>query len=300
MRITNNMISNNYLVALNRSLERQSEIEEKLSDGKDLHRPSDDPVRVMRSLRFNTNVSINEQFTQNVKDASSWMENTDNAMNDINSIMTRAKELTIKAISTGTDSSFKAIGEEIDGLINHLVNLGNSKIGDRYLFAGQMDKTEPFVRDGDTFKYLGDDQKISMIIQPGATTPSRDSVNLTGKEVFGSSLELLRHLTEIKNELKTGNPNMSWLSNTGLGYIENDSERVLQQHTEIGSRMSMYNLAGNMLEANNVVITTDLANNEDLDIPKAVIESKTSEAVYRAALAVGAKIMPPSLVDFLR
>ena len=91
MRITNNMIVNSYLTSFNKALERQNAIQEQLSDGKAIHRPSDDPVRAVRSLKYNTNLVENEQFTQNVKDATSWMETTDSAISEMNSIMTRAR-----------------------------------------------------------------------------------------------------------------------------------------------------------------------------------------------------------------
>ena len=63
--------------------------------------------------------------------------------------------------------------------------------------------------------------------------------------------------------------------------------------------MSMYEMASNMLEGNNTIITKDLSSNEDLDIPKAITDLKTSEAVYQTTLQAGAKIMQVSLADFL-
>lgn len=300
MRITNNMLAYSYLTDLNKSLTRQSDIQEKLSDGKDLHRPSDNPIKTIRSMRFNANLVMNEQFTQNSKDAQSWMEVTDGAMMDLNSIMTRAKELTVKAISTNTPESFQAIGGEIDGLINQAVSIANTKIGDRYIFSGQMDKTEPLKRSGDIFNYFGDGQKISMILKPGAVSPDQDSINLNCQDVFGPSMDMFRQLAEIKGQLSSGHPDLQWMSKTGLGYLEDSSDRMLQQHSQLGTRMSMYSMAQNMLEDNNVTITGQVSANEDLDIPRAIIDAKTSENVYQAALAVGAKIMPPSLVDFLR
>lgn len=299
MRITNNTLTNNYLNSLNKMLARQSDIQEKMADQKDIHRASDDPAKVIRSLRFKSSLLANEQFVQNAKDAQSWLENTDGALSDLSSIMTSAKELTVKAISTNTADSFKAIGSQIDGLINQAVATANKQMGDRYLFAGQSDKTQPFTRSGDTFIYNGDNNKISMIIKPGSVNTDQDSINVTGKEVFGPALEMLNHLVEIKNQLNTGNPQLDWLSNTGLDYIEKDHDRVLQQQTKIGSRMSMYELAQNMLGDDNVLINEDLSNNDDLNIEKAIMDYKSSENAYNASLAIGAKIMPKSLLDFL-
>ena len=427
MRITNNMIVNSYLTSFNKSLERQNKLQEQLTDGKIVHRPSDDPIRTVRSLKFNTDLAANEQFTQNVQDAASWMETTDSAMSGLNSIMSRVKELVVSADGTKPVDAMKAIGQELDGLINAAIDIGNTQIGDRYIFSGQMDKTQPLTRKTITdpltnqsvevVVYNGDDNKISMPTKTGQVDPTQDSVNLTGIDAFGpasviattpstTSLKSLNDLLRIKNELlktsavsqsnsgggaatvggtytgtgyqditvritgvaagavtgaefsldggtnwnpadvsaiptillndplavpsaittgvsiqiadtilPTGNasgdtyafhvpntntvPDPGWMSSVGLAYVANAHDYMLQAQTELGARSSSYTMIANMLDANNVTITDYLAVNEDLDIPKAIIDFKNSEAVYNAALSVGSKIMPKSLVDFL-
>jgi len=155
-------------------------------------------------------------------------------------------------------------------------------------------------------QYLGDNLKISMPIQPGSVNPDRDSVNLTGLDLFGQGeavdgLKLFENLIYIKNELLKGDDaNMDFLSKDAIAWIDSGHDRLLQAQTELGTRYSMYELAQRMLEDNYVTITGDIAANEDIDMAKAIIDFKNSENVYRAALAVGARVMPVSLVDFLR
>ncbi|HWR06978.1 flagellar hook-associated protein FlgL [Sporomusa sp.] len=300
MRVSNNMITYSFLTSLNKSLQRQNDIQEQLTDGKQLHRPSDDPVKTIRGMRAKVSLTENEQYNQNLGDAISWMDNTDGAMTSLNSLLTKFTELTISADGTKPAAAYVAIAAEMDELINQAIVVGNSKIGDRYLFSGQQDKTEPFVRNGDTVIYQGDNNKISMPIKPGLATPAQDSVNLTGKDVFGANNQLLQHMIDIKNQLITGAPDMDAVLNTGLTNLEADHNKLLEVHTQLGARMSTYQLAETMLENANVIITGDLAANEDLDIPKAIVDFKTSETVYKNALSVGARIMPVSLVDFLK
>jgi flagellar hook-associated protein 3 FlgL len=421
MRITNNMITNSYLNSFNSALERQNKLQEQLADGKQIHRPSDDPIRVVRSLNYNDDLAANEQFTQNVKDATSWMETTDSTMSELSSIMIRAKELVVSADSTKSPDAMKAIGKELDGLINSAIDIGNSQIGDRYLFAGQMDKTQPLTRTTITdpvtkqqvevVVYNGDDNKISMPTKNGLVDPTQDSVNITGIKAFGpkqdyvdtstvpatttTTLQSFNDLLRLKNEfLKTsavsqsnstggaatvggtytgtgfqdvtlritatagavtaadfstdggttwtaatadasvppiftlgttgvttqittaaGNatgdsyafhvpystnvPDINWMSSVGTQMVDDVHSYMLQAQTELGARSSSYTMIQNMLDDNNTTITDYLSANEDLDIPKAIIEFKNSEAVYNAALSVGSKIMPKSLVDFL-
>jgi len=313
MRITNNTMTNNFLTSLNKSLQRESKLQEQLADGKNIHRPSDDPIKAVRSLRYNTSLALNTQYTRNAQDAQSWMQTSDTAMQDLSSIMNSIKEKVVQA-SNGTNpqDAVQAIGADVDGLINQIVNLGNTKVGDRYVFAGQKDKTTPFTRVGDVITYNGDANKISMPIQPGVVSPSQDSVNLTGQDVFGRGIapdsvtglvtgtSILNDLIAIKQHLQSGTTaDQQWLSNTGLSTLDADHSQMLQSHTQLGSRMSMYEMAQNMMENNNTTINQDLANNDDLDITKAITDLKTNETVYQTALQAGAKIMQKSLADFL-
>jgi flagellar hook-associated protein 3 FlgL len=290
---------------MDRSLNRMNRLQEQLSDGKRIHRPSDDPLATIRSLRFNSNLVSNEQFNQNVKDGISWMETTDGALSDLGSILIQAKETVVKAIAPNPEIAFQTLGTEIDGLINHVINLANTQIGDRYIFAGQKDKMNPPLQPvtidaNGNVVYNGDNGKVSMPIQQGPVDPAHDSVNVTTLEAFGVNLELINHLTDIKKQLMSGTPDLQYLSNTALANIDSDHDRVLLAQTKLGARMSMYELADNFLQDNNVTINTYIADNEDLDIAKALTDFKTNENVYQAALSIGSKIMPVSLVDFLK
>jgi flagellar hook-associated protein 3 FlgL len=320
MRITENMMTFNYLNSLNKALERQSTLQEQLSDGKAIHRPSDDPIKTIRSLRFNTNLTMNQQYTQNIKDAQSWLDSTDTAMSDTGSVLIRAQELAVKAGGINNETSYKAIATEIDGIINHLVQVGNSQVGDRYIFSGQKDKTQPLERktimvggvEKDVVVYSGDQNKISMPVQPGAANPDQDSVNVSGDQVFGpltplqgddgevyQTLDTFSHLIALKEELQKTPPDQQWISNTALKNLNGDHTRLLATQTIVGERQSQYEMTANMMAKAETTITTDIAANEDIDLARALIDFKTSETVYNSALAVGARILPKSLVDYL-
>ncbi|AET70315.1 flagellar hook-associated protein 3 [Desulfosporosinus orientis DSM 765] len=307
MRITYNTMNYNYLSSLNKTLEKEYNVQSQLADGKALHKPSDDPVKVVRSLRFRTNLSLNEQYTQNISDAQSWMKTTESNMQDLDEIMITIKEKVIQG-STGTNpqEAVQTIGAAVDDMINHIITIGNTKLGNRYIFAGQNDKTEPFTRsvdpitNKDVITYNGDNQKISMPIHPGEADPAQDSVNLTGEDVFGPNMKVITDLFQIKDKLLDGSTEaQEWLSTTGLANLEADTDSILQAHTRLGTRMASYDMAQTILEDSNTIITGDLANNEEVDVAKAIMDYKNAENVYKMSLQIGAKILPMSLADFL-
>jgi len=302
MRVTQNTMHYNYLSDMYKTLERRANAQSQLSgDGKALHKPSDDPVKVVRSLRFSISQELNEQYTQNVNDALSWMYNTDTYMQDLSTILVTIKGKLVQA-ADGTNPQYavQAIGVELDNLINEILRIGNARIGDRYIFAGQNDKTEPFTREGDVVTYHGNDQKISMPIAPGLANPSFDSVNLTGLDIFGGDLKIINDLLEIKNRLLAGTPiDQVWISNEGLNKLDDAHTFLLRAHTTLGARMTMYEMASFMLIDNGAVIMEDRSKNEDVDVAKAMLEFTTADNAYNASLLMGAKVLPQSLVNFL-
>ena len=137
-------MSHSYLVQLNKTYAKQAKLLEQ-SDGNAIHRPSDNPVQCVRTMTFKNSLAENEQYTQNLDDALSWMKQSDDTLVNMTDLLKTIKEKVSQAAnSTNTDSDFAAISKEIEETINQVRNLSNSQIGDRFLFSGQKDKTMPY------------------------------------------------------------------------------------------------------------------------------------------------------------
>ena len=144
MRISSGFMSHSYLVQLNKSYTKQAKLLEQ-SDGNAIHRPSDNPVQCVRTMAFKTSLEENDQYTQNLDDAISWMKQSDNALVNMTDLLKTIKEKVSQAAnSTNTDSDFVAISKEVEETLNQIRSLSNSQIGDRYVFSGQKDKTMPY------------------------------------------------------------------------------------------------------------------------------------------------------------
>ena len=98
----------------------------------------------------------------------------------------------------------------------------------------------------------------------------------------------------------TMGPDLDWLSAKGLADMDTIHDQILTAVVDVGTKASMYEMTGNMLQSSYTNLTSVLATNEDIDMAKAIIDMKTAENTYKAALSFGARIMPTSLVDFLR
>jgi flagellin-like hook-associated protein FlgL len=144
IRVSSNQMVYNYKKQLNAANSRQTKLMEQ-GDGSKLHRPSDDSVDYTKYLRYSISENENNQYQENVSTAVSWMKASDDALVSMTDIQKTFKEKTVAAANdTNTTSDRAAIGKEMMAEIQELVSLGNTQSGDRYLFAGQKDTTQPF------------------------------------------------------------------------------------------------------------------------------------------------------------
>lgn len=141
----------NYKNSLNGLYQQQAKLFEQ-ADGSTIHRGSDDPVGYSKLLRYNTSANENEQYKQDVNTGLSWMRTSDNAMSHIADIMKTFSEKTIEAATDlDTDPDHQAIAKEMMSHIQEIVSLGNTQQGDRYVFSGQKDTTQPFILSNDEY-----------------------------------------------------------------------------------------------------------------------------------------------------
>jgi len=77
-------------------------------------------------------------------------------------------------------------------------------------------------------------------------------------------------------------------------------DKILNQQAEIGARVNRVELMQNRLKDLELNLTDLQSKTEDIDLEKLIIDAKINENIYQASLSVGAKIITPSLVDFLK
>ncbi len=300
MRVTQSMLSNNMLRNLSSSYNKLGKLQEQINTGKKVNRPSDDPVVVMKSLGYGMQVEKVDQFQKNLGQVNNWLDSSEDALDGAGSILQRAKELATNAANTGsmTKEDRDKIKIELNQLQEQMRDLANTKVGDKYLFSGTM-----------TDKPLYD----KTTGYPTATTPGVDGymkdieievfdsvtlrVNTNAAGMFSDIDKLFDGLNE---KLASGEADDTIDFGAAISYIDKQLDVVLTKRADIGARSNRAELMHNRLEMQEGAAKKQRSLNEDVDMEKAITEMITSESIHRAALSVGARIIQPSLVDFLR
>jgi flagellar hook-associated protein 3 FlgL len=85
-----------------------------------------------------------------------------------------------------------------------------------------------------------------------------------------------------------------------LDTVDLEMANMLRVRSGVGARMNRLELTTSRLDDDYVGFTKLMSQNEDVDMAEAVMHLKSEEAVYQASLATGAKVIQPSLVDYIR
>lgn len=292
MRVTQSMLTNNMLSNLSSSYEKMSKLQEQVSTQKKFSKPSDNPVAAMMGMGYRTNLNQIGQYQSNISEATNWIDSTDDAITESVSAMQRIRELTVQG-SNGTyeGEQLKTITEEIKQLKEHLITLGDTQIGGKYIFNGQDTNVRPSsVKDGNGNTVYGTGD-INLEVFSGISL----KINTNGSKTFGDALAAGGSIDKTIEALENGGDVTGTLE--GLDATINT---FLGMQAQVGARQNRIELMTDRLKQQEVFATEILSKNEDVDIEKAIMDLTTQESVHSAALSIGAKIMQPSLLDFLR
>jgi flagellar hook-associated protein 3 FlgL len=145
MRVTAAMVRSRILHNMSKTLDVLQVTQTQLATGKRILKPSDDPVATSKALNLRTVLRDNRQFTENIDDASGWMTATEAAVNDMVELLAELKEAAVSgANDTKGEPERAAIAEQVELLLESLVDMANTKYGDRYIFAGTNTLTRPY------------------------------------------------------------------------------------------------------------------------------------------------------------
>ncbi|MGV2621480.1 UNVERIFIED_CONTAM: flagellar hook-associated protein FlgL [Halobacillus marinus] len=293
MRVTQSMLSNNMMRNLSDSYRNMGIYQDQLATGKKISRPSQDPVVAMKGMNYRSQVEEVEQFQRNIGEVHNWMDNTDSSLDKATQAMQRIRELTVQASNdTYEEGQRTAVAKEIRQLKEHLGTIANTKVNDKYIFNGANTLEAPF--DISDLENSGPPSSDPVLIEVSAGV--KIQTNVTGGNVFNQ--DLFQDLENFASALE-GNGTEEELGSfldTFDGHINN----IVNERADLGARMNRVELIEDRLETQKISATKMMSDNEDADIEKVITNLKTQESIHRAAMGVGARIIQPTLMDFLR
>jgi flagellar hook-associated protein 3 FlgL len=296
-RITTSSLSITTERNLQAAMTRLATIQNKASTQQEIGRPSDDPAGTANAMAVRAEQRQNEQFSRNVQDANGWLSTTDNALTTATDLLQQVRDLTVKGANDGAlnQAAKDAVALELDQLHDALLNTANTQFMGRLVFAGTSNDSKAVneITNIVDAAYEGwGSSGVERRIGPNATV----RVDASGAEVFGQgAASVFQLVRNIVMDLEQG-------TNISSRIVEVDASlrKVLGAQATIGANHASVLAAEEALLSDSVSLEARRSGIEDIDLGSVILELKTQEVAYQAALSAASRTLQPSLMDFLR
>ena len=324
MRITNSSMIRSHMYDTQNNLTNMSKINQQISTGKVINTVSDDPYKAIRIMNMNNEIKYTEKYNSNIDETVGWMNTTDGALESTGNLLNEIKE-TILKVGNGTYSQneMKSLNADINEKIKQLADTLNSTYGGKYLFAGTNVDDAPLKvvenPDGSVKLEFSKDKNGQVIpntdalkadISGGVTI----NYNVSVGEIFnikdgnGNNINLLdeiNNLSTLMNDIANGDEQTAStakeeLLNNTKGKIDQLFDHVVNERTSLGVKVSTAEKIKEVNDDNIINMKNVLSLDQDTDHVEKFIELKSLELVYQASIQVGAKLIQPTILDYIR
>lgn len=281
-------------------------LQDQMNSGTKINRPSQDPVIAVKGMSYRVDLAKVEQFQRNINEANTWLDTTDEVLDQAGTQINRVRELLVQAANdSNTADDREKIKVEIDQIRLQMKDIANTQIGDKYIFSGTH-TSKPLYINGN----LNPDLIGASGLEKDVTIDVYDNiamkVNTNGLGIFEKLDAVLAKASEALTSGSATNSasgissligNMATGANDTLSGVQN---LLLEARADVGARQNRIELMTNRLEYQEINITKQLSLNEDVDYAEAITQMAAAESIHQASLSTGAKIIQQTLVDFMR
>ena len=183
MTISTTLLFNRAVSLMGRQQTALAELQEKVSTGKELVRPSDSPELAVNIARIKSSIGEMDAFKNSLNAVNDRLRIEESYLDGAKDVLIKLKQLTLQganASMSGRDKEVLAL--QVDELIAEIKNLANgTDANGNYLFAGSRVTTPPYIEDADgIIRYQGDNFRPNI----DYTANRRSAIGRNGIDVF--------------------------------------------------------------------------------------------------------------------
>ena len=288
---------------LQENMTHLARLQEQASTLKSINRSSDDPTAAAAAMAVRAEMRAVDQYSANADNGNDWLTTIESSLSSVSDIMNRVRDLTVQGANSGSLSATakEAIAIEVEGLKTDLLAQANTKFLGRSVFAGNSDDATAFKAVTEnglvTYPYAGDTTGAGSVERRISAT-STVRVDADGGTIFGTAnASVFMLLDNIVVDLRSTDTSV----NVGARLKGLDERMAIMtgQHSEIGARQVQMERAESTLLEKTGTLDAQRSGIEDADLGQVIIDLKLQEVTYQAALAVTARVLQPTLMDFL-
>jgi flagellar hook-associated protein 3 FlgL len=313
VRITHAMLIRTALGDVSAQRARLARTQEQAASGLRLNRPSDDPVGTSAALLLRAGIDATAQLARTAAVARARVGASETALANAGDLLLRARELAVAGANGTQDATTRQlIAKELEGLHAALLSEANARHAGGYLFAGFASDAAPFSASGPfvgappsapTVAFGGDGNEAEIALDDVSTV----RVGFDGRRIFlgdadGDSAvdagreDLFALVSDLWSALVANDP--AAVAAT-LPRFDAGLDQLGVERTAIGSSEARLHDAGARLESRLVDLETRLSGVQDADVARVFSDLVHQETVLQAGLQATARLIQPTLLDFL-
>lgn len=292
-RITQRLMVERSLGSLQTGLGRLARSQEQLSTGRVINRPSDSPTGTNDAMRLRAQITSDTQHARNASDGLGYLGRTDEVLSTMVDRLRRARDLVVQGASTGSagPQAREAIAAELEQIRTSMLSLANTQHMGRSLFGGTSGSPQAYAADG---TFIGDRNAVVRVVGDDMSV----TVNTTGPTAFETPEgdNLFGILDRAIADMRTAPGDLP----QSLDRIDAVQATMLSAVADVGTRYGRVEDVLSTLGATEISNKNALSEVENVDIAKAIVDLQMQEVAYQSALGATARVLQPSLLDFLR
>lgn len=303
MRVTANMSAENSLYNIQQGRAKLDKLQEAISSGQNINRPSDDPLSSRTLLDIGDKLRSYDQLASNISKASSWLEFTSTALEGMAAIIGLAKKLA-GTINTGSSEPGirQSAHDQLVDLKRQLIDMANTQYGDQYIFAGANNTTPPFSNANNN--YGGDSTQLAIEVAQNST----QAMNLTGDRLLkgvgaNPSYGSVDILTTFDNLIAAVGDSVTPSDVTAISTasvdLQNGAKQLNIATSDILSRTSRLDNMEKLNTNNKNTLLSISTSIQEVDYAKLGVQQNNQKIAFEASLSSTAKLSQLSLLDYL-
>lgn len=295
-RVTQQTLQRSTLANLQVNLSKMATLQSQMSGGKVITKPSDDPAGTAQAMVLRQASRAHQQYQRNAQDGVGWATTVDTAMQSAITQVRRARDLTVQGGSGANGATAReALATELEGVRDALLGQANASYLGRPVFAGTSDAGVAYADAAAVPPYTWSGTAGAAVNRRvGADTTVR--VDADGTAIFGAgATSVFALIDDIAADLRAGVD-----VSPRLGQLDARMDAMLGELAAVGTRYNQLTIAQATNETQLLDLTTRLSGIEDIDLAETIVELQMQEVAYQGALGATARVLQPTLLDFLR
>lgn len=271
---------------------------QQLASGQRVGVPSDDPAATAADIESLASSANIDAYTRNGDVVLSQVQMADSALSSVISNLNQAVTLGTQGADGSMNTADRAaLASQVQGILSDVVSQANTTFNGSSLFSGTANATEAFAADSSSpngYTYQGNSNVNSAAI--GDNLQVR--VNIPGDQIFTNpNGNVLGSLTQLVTALKTGTTTDI---GTAVAQVNTAITAVSAERVNYADTVKQIEGQESYLSQETISLTAQQQSLTGIDMATAVTNMTQAQVAHSAVLAAAAKVLPTSLLDYLK